>query len=201
MASAIRAPLTPQSVNVCVDMQQLFGAAGLWPAPWIERRREAIERLAARFPERTVFTRFVPPEKADDMPRAWRHFYERWPNGTRAELDPGQIELFPELAALVPPAKVFDKPVYSPFSGTSFPRHLAQRHADALIVSGAETDVCVLATILGAVDYGYRVVVAVDAVCSSSDEGHDALLTLLGNRFTTQIELASSEEIFAAWQA
>ena len=39
------------------------------------------------------------------------------------------------------------------------------------IVSGSETDVCVLATVLDAVDMGYRVIIARDAVCSSSDEG------------------------------
>ena len=36
------------------------------------------------------------------------------------------------------------------------PEHLRQREADALIVSGSETDVCVLATVLDAVDIGYR---------------------------------------------
>jgi nicotinamidase-related amidase len=49
--------------------------------------------------------------------------------------------------------------------------HLRQREADALIVSGSETDICVLATVLDAVDLGYRVIVVRDAVCSSSDEG------------------------------
>ena len=43
------------------------------------------------------------------------------------------------------------------------------------MITGAETDVCVLATVLGAVDYGYRVVLVTDAVCSHSDTGHDAL--------------------------
>ena len=32
------------------------------------------------------------------------------------------------------------------------------------IVSGSETDVCVLATVLDAVDMGYRVIIARDAV-------------------------------------
>jgi hypothetical protein len=42
--------------------------------------------------------------------------------------------------------------------------HLHQREADALIVSGSESDVCVLATVLDAVDIGYRVIVVRDAV-------------------------------------
>jgi nicotinamidase-related amidase len=70
--------------------------------------------------------------------------------------------------------------------------HLQSRDADGLIVTGSETDVCVLATVLGAVDLGYRVIVVRDAVCSSSDDGHDALMTLYHQRYTQQIEIAGS---------
>ncbi|MFL5265928.1 MAG: hypothetical protein ACJ8AH_04915 [Stellaceae bacterium] len=52
---------------------------------------------------------------------------------------------------------------------------------------------------LDAVDFGYRVVLATDALCSSSDEMHDALLTLYHRRFGQQIETASSETILACW--
>lgn len=64
-----------------------------------------------------------------------------------------------------------------------------------MILSGAETDVCVLSTALGAVDHGYRVVIAADAVCSYSDVGHDALLTLFRERFSQQISIAPVAEI------
>jgi hypothetical protein len=36
--------------------------------------------------------------------------------------------------------------------------------------NGSETDVCVLSSILAAVDHGSRVILAEDAVCSTSDE-------------------------------
>jgi nicotinamidase-related amidase len=36
----------------------------------------------------------------------------------------------------------------------------------------------VLATVLNAVDIGYRVIVVRDAVCNSSDEGRDMLMRL-----------------------
>jgi hypothetical protein len=72
---------------------------------------------------------------------------------------------------------------------------LAERHCSTLIVSGAETDVCVLATVINAVDLGYRVVIASDAICSSSDECHDALMTLYHKRFSQQIEIASTKVI------
>jgi nicotinamidase-related amidase len=74
------------------------------------------------------------------------------------------------------------------------------READGLIVTGSETDVCVLATVLGAVDLGYRVVVVTDGVCSSSDTGHDALMTLYHQRFSEQVETATAEEVLARWE-
>jgi nicotinamidase-related amidase len=57
----------------------------------------------------------------------------------------------------------------------------------------------VLATVLGAVDLGLRVVLATDALCSSSDETHDALLTLYENRFSQQIEAVSTEVVLTNW--
>jgi nicotinamidase-related amidase len=70
---------------------------------------------------------------------------------------------------------------------------------DTLVVTGAETDMCVLATVLGAVDLGFRVVVVADALCSSSDQSHDALLGLYHDRFGQQIETAECDEVLDAW--
>ena len=56
-----------------------------------------------------------------------------------------------------------------------------------------------LATVLGAVDMGYRVILVRDAVCSSSDEGHDMLMRLYHNRFSEQIETADAETILSCW--
>jgi len=76
---------------------------------------------------------------------------------------------------------------------------LRERRIDSLVVTGAETDVCVLAAVMDAVDLGYRVVLASDALCSSSDKTHDALMTLYSERFSEQIETAETEAILAAW--
>jgi nicotinamidase-related amidase len=54
--------------------------------------------------------------------------------------------------------------------------------------------------VLGAVDHGYRVVLVSDGLCSSSDEGHDALLSLYRNRFSLQIETVTSEELLENWR-
>ncbi|MDB5570659.1 MAG: cysteine hydrolase [Hyphomicrobiales bacterium] len=195
----LRHPLTARSVHLCVDMQRIFSNEGPWATPWMERVLPRIERLAERFPERTVFTRFITPENPADMHGMWRLYYERWPQTTQRVLDPKMLHLMPTLARLAPPAQVVDKSVYSGFAQGALPALLRARGADALIVTGAETDVCVLATVMGAIDHGYRVVLATDAVCSSSDACHDALLTVYRNRFAVQIETADVETVLSAW--
>ena len=47
-------------------------------------------------------------------------------------------------------------------------RSILQRRCDTVIVTGGETDMCVLSTVLGAADYGLRTIVVQDAVCSAS---------------------------------
>jgi nicotinamidase-related amidase len=196
----LHGPLPGASVHLCLDMQRLLAPEGPWPTPWIEPALERQVRLIERRPEATIFTRFIPPKSPDDMPGTWRQYYEKWRHVTRDFIDPGLLELLEDLEKYVPPAAVVDKTRYSAFSNSRLQILLAERHCSTLIVSGAETDVCVLATVVNAVDLGYRVVIASDAICSSSDECHDALMTLYHKRFSQQIEIASTEIILENWQ-
>ena len=131
----------------------------------------------------------------------WQRYYSRWEDVTRQHLDPALLELMPSLANLCPPAKIIDKTRYSAFAEPNLPELLHAIEPDGLIVTGSETDVCVLATVLGAVDLGYRVIVVQDAVCSSSDQGHDALITLFRQRYTEQIEVADAAVIMERWES
>jgi nicotinamidase-related amidase len=112
----------------------------------------------------------------------------------RRQIDNRLIDLLPALARYAPPAGIFDKTVYSAFGNPQLHQHLRQRQIDTLIVSGSETDVCVLSSILAAVDYGYRIIIAEDAVCSSSDEGHDALIGLFNQRFDLQLTSLAADD-------
>jgi nicotinamidase-related amidase len=195
----LRYPLSERTVHLCVDMQRIFSAEGLWRTPWMERVLPTITELASRYPERTVFTRFITPMRAGDMPGMWTRYYTRWQSATREFLNPEMLELMPELRRLCPPAVVINKTRYSSFAEPDLARHLQDRKADGLIVTGSETDVCVLATILDAVDLGYRVIVVRDALCSSSDEGHEASMRVYRGRFSEQIETADAESVLSAW--
>jgi hypothetical protein len=106
-------PLTRRTIHLCVDMQRLFSTEGPWPALWMDRVIPVVTELASRHPERTVFTRFIPPERATDMPGMWQRYYSRWKAATRQQLDPALLELLPPLAKLCPPATVIDKTRYS----------------------------------------------------------------------------------------
>jgi hypothetical protein len=72
-------------------------------------RPAVVTELASRYRGRTVFTRFIPPKRATDMPGMWQRYYTRWKAATREQLDAALLELPPPLAKLCPPATVIDK--------------------------------------------------------------------------------------------
>jgi len=192
-------PVIERSVHLCVDIQRIFSDEGPWPTPWMDRVLPVVASLASRNPERTVFTRFVPPSVQTRCRACGSGTTHACALRPRERLDLQLLDLMPPLAALRPPATVIDKTSYSAFAEPGMIDHLRQREADALIVSGSETDVCVLATVLDAVDIGYRVIVVRNAICSSSDEGHEMLMRLYDTRYTEQIETANAEAILARW--
>src|ERR687884_2185559 len=135
-------PLTTRTVHLCIDMQRIFSADGPWPTPWMDRVLPVVAELASRYRERTVFTRFITPQRPQDMPGMWQRYYSRWRQATRESLDPKLLELLPPLARVCPPAVVIDKTRYSGFAQSRLHAYLLEREADGLIVTGSETDVC-----------------------------------------------------------
>ncbi|AZN98773.1 cysteine hydrolase [Mesorhizobium sp. M9A.F.Ca.ET.002.03.1.2] len=192
-------PLGDTCVHLCVDMQRLFASPSPWATPWMARVLPLIESLVGRRARQTVFTRFLPAQKPGQGVGAWKRYYERWASMTMDNLDPEMIDLLPALARHCPPAAVIDKHIYSPWLEGRLQAFLSKHHVDTLVVTGGETDVCVLATVLGAIDLGYRVVLVTDALCSSSDTTHDALLTVYHQRFAQQVETVEMETILSSW--
>jgi nicotinamidase-related amidase len=189
-----------RAVHLCVDMQNIFASGGIWETPWMERVLPTIEAIVDRHRERTVFSRFITPQHPEDRPGRWRHYFERWRQATRQNLRGGELDLVPALARFVPPAIVVDKPAYSAFVQSRLYDLLTGKGIGTVVITGAETDVCVLATTLSAVDLGLRVVIVEDALCSSSDQGHDALMTMYRTRLHEQIDVVVAEELFDLWR-
>jgi nicotinamidase-related amidase len=187
-----------KTVHLCLDMQRLFAPGSVWETPWMARVTPNVVRLSERFGARNVFTRFIPPLHSEDAPGMWQAFYRKWKNVTRSTLPPDILGVIPELERFAPPGELFDKSVYSAFHDGRLHLFLQSKQVHTLVLSGAETDVCVLSTALDAVDHGYRVILAEDALCSSSDTGHDALMTMYRTRLAVQIALMSTAEAIAA---
>lgn len=199
MAIATRVERITDAVHLCIDMQNVFAPGGVWETPWMERVLPLIVEITARHVVRTAFTRFITPVHGDDRACRWRRYFEKWHRATRAELPASELDLVPALRRFAPPAEIIDKPAYSGFYQSPLASFLSEKGIGTLVVTGAETDVCVLATVLGAVDLGFRVVIVEDALCSSSDAGHDALMTLYRTRFSEQIELIKAAELPELW--
>ena len=54
--------------------------------------------------------------------------------------------------------------------------------------------------VMGAIDLGYRIILIDGALCSTSDESHDAILALYRQRFDIQVGVATIEEILDVWR-
>jgi nicotinamidase-related amidase len=179
--------------HLCVDMQRQFSERTPWHVPWMAKVSPQIVEVASRHAGQTVFTRFMPPANAEAANGMWKLYYEKWWMMTRDQQPPEMLDVVPELRRLCPPAIIIDKATYSPWVDGRLHNVLRSEGVDTLVMTGGETDVCVLATVLGGIDLGYRVVVLEDAVCSGADETHNAALTVLGDRFSVQLDLVDTE--------
>jgi nicotinamidase-related amidase len=193
-------PPGDSTVHLCVDMQRIFAEGTEWKMPWLERVLPNIVSITALHPERTIFTRFVPAQHPGQGVGMWRHYYEHWALMTIDELGADMIDVVPELARFVPPARFFDKHVYSPWTGSDLHQQLRGAGIDTIIITGGETDVCVLATMMGAIDWGFRAILVTDALCSSADETHDAMMNVYTNRFGQQVECVSTDTLLESWR-
>ena len=192
-------PPGDNAVHICVDMQRMFAEDTEWKTPWFARVLPNVVAVTAAHPERTMFTRFIPARSPGRGAGVWRRYYERWSAMTIDKLGSEMVDLVPDLARFVPPGRVFDKHVYSPWTGSDLHHQLRAGSVDTIVVTGGETDVCVLATILGAIDWGFRVILVTDALCSSADETHDAMMRVYLNRFGEQVECVTTETLLADW--
>ena len=194
-------PIGPDAVHVCVDVQRLFAEKTDWHTASIPEILPHIVRLAEHAPARTIFTRFTTPERPEDAAGHWRAYYERWKSVTTGVIGADIIDLVDELEYFVPPARIADKPTYSAFESPEFCAMLEAMGCRAIICTGVETDVCVLATVMTAMDRGYRVVVASDAVHGSNPAAHEAALHHVYRRFEDQIEIGTTDDIIKKWKA
>jgi len=78
---------------------------------------------------------------------------------------------------------VFRKRGYDGFAGTALDRTLRARGVTSLVVTGTMTDICVLATVIGALHREYRVSVVEDGVATLWPEIQRATLDIIGRAY------------------
>ena len=187
------APISPQTKHIVIVLQRLFAEPHGWHVPSIADILPNVLTLCQTTQSKTLYSRFITPANPQSATGRWQNLYQAYPEVTG--LNPAILDLIASLAKIAPPVQIFDKTTYSIFPAVL--PYLSQ--TDTLILSGAETDACVYASVLSAVDLGLRVIIASDAVTSSDQAAHAATLHIIAHRMPTQVELATTAEIIAAW--
>jgi biuret amidohydrolase len=194
-----------------VDMQRGFLDPGA--ALEVPPAREALPRIrllldvfrAKGLP--VVFTEFVyspsvplrvgelHPEHRPAPPGGPRGF--GWPSSSCLEGTPS-AETVPELA----PADgelVVRKHWYDGFAGTALDGALRARGVTSLAITGTMTDICVLATVVGAFNREYRITVVEDAVATLWPEIQEATLDIIRRAYGRVASAKAVLDVVSTW--
>ncbi|MEJ2291950.1 MAG: cysteine hydrolase [Deinococcales bacterium] len=181
---------------VAVDVQRLYRDFAPWSLPAVEAVAHASARLADALACPLLCTRTVFPSAHGVTDGPWRRYEERWRElAERAGAEPALLEPLPELAGRC--QEVFDKHSYSAFGDPAFERRVLDVHPDPLLITGVETDICVLATVFGAIDRNLPVWLVTDAVAGPDARAERGTLATLA-RMPEQVRLLRTDEAIAA---
>jgi len=171
---------------VVVDMQDVFrDPDSPWATPSFDAAAGGVDRLLEGFGDRVAFTRFVPPPEVSG---SWGPYYAAFAGVLRTdradwwELSPP----YRDRAVRTPMPAV----VRSTFSAWDEGLGGVAGDPATLVLCGVATDCCVISTALAAADAGAFVRVAADACGGSSDESHEAALTVMRG-YAPQIDVST----------
>jgi biuret amidohydrolase len=198
------APEPGRTALIVVDMQRGFLDPGeAMEVPPARETVGAIQTLLALFRARrmpVVFTEFaysesapllvgrLHPEHQPAKPGAPRGF--GLPSSSCLEGTPS-ADTVPELAPR-PGELVIRKRGYDAFASTPLDETLRARSVTSLVVAGTMTDICVLATVIGAFHREYRVTLVEDGVSTLWPEIQRATLDIIGRAYG---RIATTKEI------
>jgi ureidoacrylate peracid hydrolase len=108
------------------------------------------------------------------------------------------VEVVPELAP-APEELVVRKHWYDAFAGTPLDGALRARGVRSLVVTGTMTDICVLATVVGAFNREYGVTVVEDGVATLWPEIQQATLDIVRRAYGRVVPAKVVADAIAAW--
>lgn len=95
---------------------------------------------------------------------------------------------------------VIRKRWYDAFAGSDLDGVLRARHVTSLVVVGTMTDICVLATVVGAFNREYRITVVDDAVSTLWPEIQRATLDIIGRAFGRVVSSKTVIDTLTSWR-
>lgn len=175
---------------VAIDLQRVFAEPpSPWASPGFHAAAAGIERLLPAFRGRTVFTRYVAPQRPAG---AWAAYFEAWPFA-RVPADDPLYELEPRFTAAAARERVETRETFGKWDAAL---HAAIGGADEIVLTGVSTDCCVIATALAAADAGVRVRIPADACAGASPEDHERAILAM-SLFAPLIEITTVDEVLA----
>ncbi len=172
---------------VVIDPQNIFASPeSEWGSPFFAGAMQNIARLAERFGERVLVTRWMPTA---DRTTSWGEYFTAWPFADQPPTD----ELFDLVPAArdLSPHSTLDLPTFGKWGGELEAIVGPGAH---IVLAGVSTDCCVLSTALAGVDAGAHLTVATDACAGSTAENHAAAVHVMG-LYPPQIVLRTTAEI------
>lgn len=162
---------------------------------------EAIRRLLAESRRAGIPVVYTTVSYTEGDKRTAAAFIDKVPALLTLEAGSRWVEIDPRIA----PAEgepVLNKLFASAFFGTALSSFLAANGCDSLIVTGASTSGCVRATVVDALQHGYRPIVPREAVGDRNPAAHEANLydidTKYGDVVSVEDVLAHLEEVHGA---
>ena len=172
---------------VVIDHQRIFAdPASEWCAPRFQQTAPVVARLASRFAERVVLTRWLPGSNREG---SWADYFAKWSFADRPDDDP-MFDLVPTALDLTD-RRTVDVSTFGKWGDEL--AGVTGGHAH-LVLAGVATDCCVISTALAAADAGCTVTVVSDACAGSSDQNHAAALQVMG-LYAPQITVVASEQL------
>lgn len=184
---------------VVMDMQKLFVTEK--KSPWSDSKllsiipniKKLIKIIGAK---NVIFSRFIPPTNWQDSIGSWRTFYRLNKGITRKNIGTDALDVVDQLQSYLTNNKtIADRNrASSIFSAGGFKSKIKKNESKYLIFVGIETDYCVLASALDAMNRGYYVIIVSDGCGSTTKRGHQNALCIF-KRFPEQLWITSTDNL------
>ena len=172
-----------------IDMQKAY----LNGAPWECLDTEGAEANIVRLLEsgacdEVMITRYEYPKAPAGVWKAYNEVY------ADINADPVNEEFTDGIAPFAERYPVYVKDVYGSFSDPAIRAAVRETGCDTLVVTGVVAECCVLSTVYGAIDEGYKVIYLTDAVSGFTEEKMAGVLTVLSGCMPLHVEAMTTEE-------